>query len=72
MSAAMQRNSRDTLTNTLKSILFVSGLRQMRVVTWHIPTYEKMNFVHSNSQTKTGLMSSGEPTKPQQSLLRHL
>ena len=68
----MQRNSRDTMTNTVKSILFVSGLRQMRVVTLQISTYEQMNLAHSNSQIKTGLMSDGEPTNPQQSLLRHL
>lgn len=44
----------------------------MRVVTLQISTYEQMNLVHSNSHIKTGLMSDGEPAKPQQSLLRHL
>ena len=47
-SAAMQRNTRDTMTNTLNSILFAPWLRQMRVVTLQIPTYEHTNLVHSN------------------------
>lgn len=45
LSAAMRRNSRDTMPNTLESILMVSGLGSTRAVILRIPTCEQMNLV---------------------------